>query len=426
MAVFNFLDTNVITAYTQIQWNGVVLPTRPSLNFIASSSITIADNAGNNRTNITFALNLEALASFNTNGLIAYTATNTFTARTITGTVGKITVTNGNGVSGNPIITIDSIYAGQTSISTLGTINTGTWNGNIITGTYGGTGVNNGSFTITIGGNVLTAGALTFAGAFATTVNVTGDTNVTLPISGTLATTSQLPVLPLSLSNGGTGAALVANNGGIFYSNATTGAILAGTTTANQILLSGALSTPSWSNATYPSTTTINQILYSSNNDVVTGLATANNGVLVTSAGGVPSISSTLPNAVQTNITQTGIVTSGTWNATAIGVIYGGTGLNSIGQGDLLYGSALNTISTLAKNTSATRYLSNTGTDNNPAWAQIDLANGVIGNLPVTNLNSGTNALNTTFWRGDGVWETPVTSNSQIVSLALPTGFFYF
>lgn len=50
--------------------------------------------------------------------------------------------------------------------------------------------------------------------------------------------------------------------------------------------------------------TTINQILYSSANNVIAGLATANNGVLVTSAGGVPSIGSTLPNAVQDNITR--------------------------------------------------------------------------------------------------------------------------
>jgi hypothetical protein len=34
---------------------------------------------------------------------------------------------------------------------------------------------------------------------------VTGNTTVTLPTTGTLATTSQLPTLPLSVSNGGTG-----------------------------------------------------------------------------------------------------------------------------------------------------------------------------------------------------------------------------
>lgn len=47
---------------------------------------------------------------------------------------------------------------------------------------------------------------------------------------------------------------------------------------------------PGWTTATYPSTTTINQILYSSAANTITGLATANNGTLVTSSTGVPSI----------------------------------------------------------------------------------------------------------------------------------------
>lgn len=67
----------------------------------------------------------------------------------------------------------------------------------------------------------------------------------------------------------------------------------------------------------------------------------------------------------------------------------GGTGLATLAQGDLLFGSAANTWSALAKDANATRYLSNTGATNNPAWAQINLANGVTGTLPATNGGSG-------------------------------------
>jgi hypothetical protein len=63
------------------------------------------------------------------------------------------------------------------------------------------------------------------------------------------------------------------------------------------------------------------------------------------------------------------------------GVPRGGTGLSTVAQGDLLYASATDTLSRLAKSATATRYLANTGASNNPSWDLVNLANGVTGRL---------------------------------------------
>lgn len=99
------------------------------------------------------------------------------TVASVSGTTNRITSTGGT----NPVIDISSSYVGQSSITTLGTITTGTWNASII-----------------------------------------------------------------ALNKGGTNANLTASNGGIFYSTASAGAILAGTAIQNQILVSGASGAPSW------------------------------------------------------------------------------------------------------------------------------------------------------------------------------------
>lgn len=49
---------------------------------------------------------LTALAAYNTNGLIAQTAADTFAGRTITGTANQITVAQGDGVAGNPALSL--------------------------------------------------------------------------------------------------------------------------------------------------------------------------------------------------------------------------------------------------------------------------------------------------------------------------------
>ena len=72
----------------------------------------------------------------------------------------------------------------SSSLTSVGTIGTGTWQGTVVGATYGGTGVNNGANTLTLAGNV------SHAGAFTQTFTATGNTSLTLPTTGTLATTS--------------------------------------------------------------------------------------------------------------------------------------------------------------------------------------------------------------------------------------------
>jgi len=143
-----------------------------------------------------------------------------------------------------------------TSISGSGAITT-------ITGNSGGAeSPSSGNFTFSGG----TTG-LTFAGTAATET-----------LTGTLV-----------LANGGTSASLTASNGGIFYSTASAGAILSGTATALQMLQSGSSTAPAWSTSTWPATTTVNQLLYSSSSNVVGGITASANGVLISSNSNVPS-----------------------------------------------------------------------------------------------------------------------------------------
>lgn len=83
------------------------------------------------------------------------------------------------------------------------------------------------------------------------------------------------------------------------------------------------------------------------------------------------------------------ILDNGTGNITGLGVSSGGTGLSTVAQGDLLYASATDTMARLAKSATASRYLANTGTSNNPAWDQVSLSDGVKNTLPVANGGTG-------------------------------------
>ena len=189
---------------------------------------------------------------------------------------------------GNVENTALSTWIGSTNITTLGTVGTGTWSGEIITGQYGGTGVANTGKTITLGGN------LTTSGAFTTTLTTTANTSLTLPTSGTLATLAGNETLTNKTVNG---LSLTSLPNGFSIAGGTVSATLtvpsnatvSGTNTGDQTLagLGGV-----------PTTRTINGKSLAT--DIVLGLASAdfvNQGTTTTvlhgNAGGSPAFGRT-------------------------------------------------------------------------------------------------------------------------------------
>lgn len=172
---------------------------------------------------------------FNNSGVQGESATWRAGAGTGTG-LGQLAQVFFSGINGvtssNPVlVTINS------STDQLGVLS-------LLSPALGGTGVNNGTNTLTLAGNITTAGA------FASTFTMTAATAITFPVSGTLATTAQLPSLPLSLANGGTGQNLGAVNNAVF--STTSGGVAqlsttlpSGLSATNITLITPALGTPS-------------------------------------------------------------------------------------------------------------------------------------------------------------------------------------
>lgn len=108
--------------------SGVITPattTATEIGFVNGVTSAIQTQLNNKQT---LDATLTALAAYNTNGILTQTAADTFTGRTLTGTSNRLSITNGNGVSGNPTFDVDANYVGQSTITTTGTVTTGTWN----------------------------------------------------------------------------------------------------------------------------------------------------------------------------------------------------------------------------------------------------------------------------------------------------------
>lgn len=173
----------------------------------------------------------------------------------------------------------------------------------------------------------------TAAGTTTLTVNdtfqqfFTGSTTqtVVLPVTSTLTLGHQFYIV-----NNSTGIVTVQSSGAN-----TVQAMAASTTLLVTCILTSGTTAASWSveyvGAVSGGTVnagTANQLAYYAGaGNTVSGLATANNGVLVTSAGGVPSISSTLPSGIAATNMNLTTPTLGVASATSIN--FGGSALSS-------------------------------------------------------------------------------------------------
>jgi hypothetical protein len=94
-----------------------------------ASGITVSDGDGilGNPT-LVLANDLAALEGLSTTGIIARTATDTATTRTVTGTANEVTVTNGDGISGNPTVSLPNALTFTGKTVTGGTFSSPTIN----------------------------------------------------------------------------------------------------------------------------------------------------------------------------------------------------------------------------------------------------------------------------------------------------------
>ena len=291
--------------------------------------------------------NTQMVTIDSTTGQLGVTAVPVTGVSSVSGTTNRITASP---TTGAVAVDISASYVGQSSITTLGTITTGVWNGTAVDATHGGTnqttwatgdllyasGVNTlaklaaGSNTqiLTLAGGVptwappATSGTVTSVSGTLNRITSTGGATPVIDISASYVGQSSITTLgtittgtwngtAVDVAHGGTGRTTLTNHG-VLVGAGTTAITQLAAGSAGQVLQSGgasadpAYSTPTYpsasgstgvilrsdgtnnvyTTATYPDTTTSQQILYSTSNNVIGQLTTANSKFPATNSSG--------------------------------------------------------------------------------------------------------------------------------------------
>lgn len=347
------------------------------------------------------AIALAAQVDAAANGIVTKTADGFVETRALQGTGNRITVTNGDGVAGNPTVDVSASYAGQATITTLGTITTGVWQATPVGIAFGGSGQSTANTALNAflptqtghaGEALFTNGTDTAWGAVTlgtvTSVGVAGNDGI--GVSGSPITSSGT----ITLSLGAITPLSVAAIGAVSGSN------LSGTNTGDQtITLTGDV-TGSGTGSFAATLATVNSNVgsFGSSTAIPTltvnakGLVTAVSTNAVVAPAGTLTGTTLAANVVTSSLTTVGTIGAGTWQGTAVGAAFGGTGQTSYAVGDLLYASASNALSKLADVATGNALISG-GVATAPSWGKIGLTTHVSGTLPVANGGTGVTAL---------------------------------
>jgi hypothetical protein len=178
--------TTTVKGKIQLAGDLTGIAAAPTVNSVGGSSsstintATLLANAATDANTVSTIVKRDASGNFNA-GTITASLTGNVTGNLTGNVTGNVTGdVTGNSSTATKLAATKSIYGNPFDGSVDLT--------QAIVGTYGGTGVNNGSKTITLGGNILTASDFITVGNYSTTLTSTGATNVTLPLTGILAT----------------------------------------------------------------------------------------------------------------------------------------------------------------------------------------------------------------------------------------------